>query len=57
MRLIFVIFGILGMCVGLGGYLFPVIRNVEDILPDQDGDLSDSDVEDPAAETSAAEVR
>lgn len=36
MALIFVITGIGGMIVGLGGYLFPVIRNAEDILPDHD---------------------
>lgn len=36
MALIFVITGIGGMIIGLGGYLFPVIRNAEDILPDHD---------------------
>jgi len=34
MSLIFVITGILGMLVGLGGYAFGEIRNVETILPD-----------------------
>jgi len=34
MSLMFVIAGALGMLVGLGGYAFPTVRNVEDILPD-----------------------
>jgi predicted MFS family arabinose efflux permease len=34
MSLMFVIAGALGMLVGLGGYLFPAVRNVEDLLPD-----------------------
>jgi hypothetical protein len=34
MSLMFVIAGILGMLVGLGGYVSHVVRNVEDILPD-----------------------
>ena len=34
----FVITGILGMMVGFGGYLFPTVRNVEDILPDHDAE-------------------
>ena len=32
----FVITGVMGVLVGLGGYLFPIIRNAEDILPDHD---------------------
>jgi MFS family permease len=36
MGLMFVISGLFGMMVGLSGYLFPAIRNVEDILPDHD---------------------
>lgn len=34
MALIFIISGGLGMLVGLGGYFFRIVRNVEDILPD-----------------------
>jgi len=34
MALMFLISGSLGMFVGLGGYAFRVVRNVEDILPD-----------------------
>lgn len=34
MSLMFVIAGALGILVGLGGYAFPVVRNVEEILPD-----------------------
>lgn len=34
MSLMFVIAGALGMLVGLGGYAFPAVRDVEDILPD-----------------------
>ena len=34
MSLIFVITGVLGVMVGLGGYAFNAVRNVEDILPD-----------------------
>jgi MFS family permease len=36
MALMFVITGILGTLVGLGGYAFPAVRNAEDILPDHD---------------------
>lgn len=36
MALMFVITGILGMAVGFGGYLFPAVRNAEDILPDHE---------------------
>jgi DHA3 family macrolide efflux protein-like MFS transporter len=36
MSLMFVIAGILGMLVGLGGYAFRSIRNVETILPDHE---------------------
>ncbi len=36
MALMFVITGVLGTLVGLGGYAFPVVRNAEDILPDHD---------------------
>jgi len=34
MALMFIISGCLGMLVGLGGYIFRVVRDVEDILPD-----------------------
>lgn len=34
MSLMFVIAGALGMLVGLGGYAFGAVRNVEDIVPD-----------------------
>lgn len=34
MSLIFIFAGLLATCVGLGGYLFPAIRNAEEILPD-----------------------
>ncbi len=36
MGLMFVITAILGTFVGLAGYLFPAVRNVEDIMPDHD---------------------
>jgi hypothetical protein len=36
MSLMFVISGGLGVLVGLGGYLFPIVRNVEQLLPDHD---------------------
>jgi len=34
MGLMFVIFGLCGVLVGLGGFAVPVIRNAEDLLPD-----------------------
>ncbi|MGD8564761.1 MAG: MFS transporter [Candidatus Bathyarchaeota archaeon] len=34
MSLMFIIAGALGILVGLGGYALPIVRNVEDILPD-----------------------
>lgn len=36
MAVMFLISGFLGVLVGLGGYLFPLIRNVEELLPDHD---------------------
>jgi MFS family permease len=39
MGLMFVFTGLLGAAVGLGGYLFPAVRNVEDIMPDHDANL------------------
>lgn len=44
--LMFVIAGALGMLVVIGGYAIPVVRNVEDILPDHtpDSELSDQKV-------------
>lgn len=36
MALMLVIAGVLGVLVGLGGYMFPIVRNVEIILPDYD---------------------
>ena len=40
MSLIFLITGTLGILGGLSGYLFPAVRNVEDILPDHDQDVT-----------------
>ena len=36
MALMFILTGVLSALAGLGGYLFPVVRNAEDILPDHD---------------------
>ena len=36
MGLQFAVTGLLAALVGLGGYLFHVVRNAEDILPDHD---------------------
>ena len=36
MSLMFVIFGLLGALIALGGYAFRVVRDAEDILPDYD---------------------
>lgn len=48
MGLMFVISGVLGAIIGLSGYLFPFIRNVEDLLPDHDAGAPAGD---PVAET------
>ncbi|WP_420642326.1 MFS transporter [Candidatus Leptofilum sp.] len=36
MALMFVVTGLIGVVVGLGGYLFPAIRNAEALLPDHE---------------------
>jgi hypothetical protein len=36
MALIIIFSGLGGALVGLAGYLFPAVRNAEDILPDHD---------------------
>ncbi|MEJ2554631.1 MAG: MFS transporter [Anaerolineae bacterium] len=40
MALLIVFAGILGMLVGLGGYVFYNVRNAEDVLPDFDGEVA-----------------
>ena len=47
MSLMFVFAGALGMLVGLGGYTIPIVRNVEDILPDQVVEVKPSDEPEP----------
>lgn len=37
MGVMFVIFGAFGVAVGLGGYLFPAVRDAENLLPDHGG--------------------
>ncbi|MCA9908882.1 MAG: MFS transporter, partial [Anaerolineae bacterium] len=37
MGVMFVIFGAFGVAVGLGGYLFPAVRDAETLLPDHGG--------------------
>ncbi|OQA92797.1 MAG: hypothetical protein BWY25_03168 [Chloroflexi bacterium ADurb.Bin222] len=36
--LMFFIFGLAALAVGLGGYLFPVIRDAETLIPDHDSE-------------------
>ena len=36
MAIMFVFAGVLGALVALSGYLFPAVRNAEDLLPDHD---------------------
>ena len=36
MAVMFVVTGLIGVAVGLGGYLFPAIRNAEDLLLDHE---------------------
>ena len=48
MGLQFVLAGLLSAIVGFGGYLFPTVRNAEDMLPDHD--------EIPAAEDAAPDI-
>lgn len=38
MSLMFVIAGLVGIMISLGGYAFQVIRNIEDILPDHENE-------------------
>jgi hypothetical protein len=42
MALLFVFTGLLAALKGLGGYLFPVVRNAEDILPDHDAVVAEA---------------
>lgn len=60
--LMFIITGLLAALVGLAGYLFPAIRNVEELLPDHvaaDGDVEPSATPDEllAVEETKAETR
>ena len=36
MSVMVVLAGLLGISIGLGGYLFPAVRNAEDLIPDHD---------------------
>jgi predicted MFS family arabinose efflux permease len=47
MALMFVISGALGILVGFGGYAIPIVRNVEDILPDHVTEVEPSDRREP----------
>jgi len=38
MSLMFVIAGVVGIMISLGGYAFQVVRNIEDILPDHESE-------------------
>jgi len=40
MALLIIVTGLLAMTVGVSGYLFPAVRNAEDILPDHDAALA-----------------
>ena len=42
--------GILSVAIGLGAYLFPVVRNAEDILPDHDADAASAEATEATAE-------
>jgi len=43
MGAIFVLTGLLGAIVGIAGYLFPAVRNAEDLLPDHDTPAIEAD--------------
>ena len=43
MGLMFIFTALLSAFIGLGGYAFPKIRNVEDIMPDYDSVLDEAD--------------
>lgn len=40
--LMFVLFGLLGAGVGLAGYSFPQVRNIETLMPDHDGQIEET---------------
>ena len=46
--------GTLGILVGLSGYLVPVVRNVEELLPDHDVDLAALQAQKTAQDDEAA---
>ncbi|NWF70720.1 MAG: MFS transporter [Chloroflexi bacterium] len=50
MAVLFVLTGLLGALVGFGGYVFPAVRNAEDLLPDHKADAQKP----PAAAEGAA---
>ena len=58
MGFMFVITGVLGLIIGLGAYIFPAIRNVEEILPDHEAahtaSVPPEDVPEPAPQTTEA---
>lgn len=56
MGLMFVITGVLGALSGLSGYLFPFIRNIEDILPDYDAKLKHKPIQEEMDLTESAVV-
>jgi hypothetical protein len=56
MGLMFLITGLLGTAFGLGGYLFPAIRNVEDILPDHEARVKEEEAEAIGMSAEAAEA-
>lgn len=48
MSLMFIFCGLLVVLVGLGGYLFPAVRNAETLLPDHDTPLAVESAAEPA---------
>ncbi len=54
MSLMFVLAGLLGVLIGLGGYLAPSVRNAEDRLPDHDdvgNEADDADIDEEITPT------
>lgn len=51
MALMMFIFGILGVLAGLWGYMNPMIRDVDRVVPDHDESLEEAEEEDPVSST------
>jgi hypothetical protein len=54
MSLMFIFTALVGLSIGLGAYLIPMVRDVEDLLPDHEAEIAEEVAEGAKAAAEAA---